>query len=314
MYQLLKLRNLAPALLILACSYLFITLSVQASTLSGPAAGVLHEDTIPTMPPVIQLTIANGGGVADLSWTDSLGPVEHQVHRSTNPFFSPDITTLIATMPVGVNTYMDTNSGIGDLTTNHFYLVKAPLGNSNHVGEIDYPLNSTNGAYSMIGIPFAQSSPGTASALAAQIGDVENVYQWNANINAFKVFSPPDINDFSFVQGDAIFVQVGSGAPPSVNIAGRVDVPTVNLYANNYSFIALPLQCDELTNASAAAADISASAVTNLLQWSRNLQFFNTFTPPDIGADFTLKIGDPFIVQLNAGTPVIWPGAQDVCK
>jgi hypothetical protein len=313
MYQLLKLRNLAPALLILVCSYLFISLSVQASTLSGPAAGVLHEDTIPTLPPSIELSIGNSNGNAELSWNDLTGPAEHQVHRGTTPFFSADANTLLATIPLTMNSYVDTNSGIGDLNTNHFYLVIGPQRNSNHVGEIDYPLNSTNGAYSMIGIPFAEASPGSASALATQIGNVSNVYQWNANINAFKVFSPPDINDFSFVQGDAIFVQVGSGAPASANIAGRVDVKTLTLYANNYSFIAMPLQCDELTNASTTAADISASAVTNLLQWSRNLQFFNAFTPPDIGTDFTLKIGDPFIVQLSAADPS-WPGARNVCK
>lgn len=314
MFQLLKLRNLVPTLLILACSYIFISLSVEASTLSGPAAGVLAEDTLPTQPPLIQLAITNGSGNAELSWTDSLGAAEYQVHRSTNPFFTPNAGTLLTTVPANTHSYVDTTSGIGDINTNHFYLLTATGGNSNHVGEMDYPIKNTTGAYSMIGIPFLAPSPANASELANQLGNVSNIYRWNASINSFQVFTPPDINDFPLTQGEAIFVQVGSGVPASANIAGTVNVSSLFLHAGNYSFVAMPLQCDELTNASATAADIDENDVINLLQWNRNLQFFTTFTPPDIGDDFVITLGAPFIVQLSASGSTTWPGAQDICK
>lgn len=312
MYQLLKVRNLLLSLLLLFCFYALISLSVEASALPSPSTSVKAQPTVPTPPPLISLDIDSTSGNAVLSWTDSLIEDYYEVHRGSEPFFTLNANTFLATVSANVNTYDDINSGVGNLNVNHFYKVKAitgdGLGDSNYVGEIDYSLKNSNGAYSMVGIPFLEPSPSDAAGLAARIGSVSNIYHWDAGTQSFQVFTPPNIDNFTFTYGEALFVQVGSSAPSSVNIAGRVSDAALTLYPNNYSFIAMPLFCNNLTNASTTAADISN--VINLLQWEPFFQSFLTFTPPNVGDNFTLNIGDPFIVQLTANGPMSWPSYQ----
>lgn len=310
MYQLLKVRNLVLSLSLLFCFYALLSFSVEASTLPSPSTSVKAQPTVPTPPPPIILNISATAGNAVLTWTDNLPEDRYEVYRSTEPFFILDANTFLTTVSANVNTYTDMNSGIGNLNVNHFYKVKAIVGSSagdsNYVGEIDYPLKNSNGEYSMVGIPFLEPSPSDAAGLAAHIGSVSNIYHWDANTQSFQVFTPPNIDNFTFTYGEAIFVQVGSGAPASVNIVGKVSDSVLTLYPGNYSFIAMPLRCDELTNASTTAADLTN--VINLLQWELLFQSFLTFTPPNVGDNFTLKIGDPFIVQLTAHGPTSWPG------
>lgn len=309
MCRLLKLRNLLPTLLILVCLYFFLSFSVQASALPRPVTGVMAQPTLPTPAPLIELTISSASGNAVLNWSDNLPENSYEVHRSTAPFFALDGSTLLAAVSANVNTYTDLTSGVGNVNVNHYYKIKAILtsgnGDSNYVGEIDYPINTSSGAYSMVGIPFLAPELSDAAGLAARIGSVSNVYQWDPTTQSFRVFTPPTIDNFTFTYGDAIFVQVGNGASASVNVAGKVDAIALALHPNNYSFIALPVHCDELSNASGTAADISG--VINLLQWDQAFQSFLTFTPPNVGDNFPLKLGDPFIVQLTAGGPSSWP-------
>ncbi|MFZ4661759.1 MAG: hypothetical protein ACOYNY_32420 [Caldilineaceae bacterium] len=310
MYRLLKLRNLVPTLLILLCFYTFLSFSAEASALPKPTTGVMAQPTVPTPAPLITLTISSNAGNAVLAWTDNLPEDYFEVHRSTAPFFSLTANTFLANVAANTNTYVDTNSGIGNLNVNHFYRVRGVVGNatydSNYVGEIDYPLQSSSGAYSMVGIPFEEPSPSDAAGLAAQIGNVNNIYRWNPNTQSFQIFTPPTIDNFSFTNGEALFVQVGTGAATSASIVGKVSEGSLTLHPDNYSFIAMPLTCDELPNAVTAAADITQ--VLNLLKWERTFQSFLAFTPPNVGDNFTLKIGDPFIVQLTANGPSSWPG------
>lgn len=317
MYRLLKLRNLVPTLLILLCFYTFLSFSAEASALPKPTTGVMAQPTIPTPAPLITLTISSNAGNAVLAWTDSLSEDYFEVYRSTAPFFPLDVNTFLANVPANTNTYVDTNSGIGNLNVNHFYRVRGVIGNatydSNYVGEIDYPLQNSSGAYSMVGIPFDEPSPSDAAGLAAQIGGIQNIYQWDENTQTFRVFTPPNLDNFNFTYGEAIFVQASSGAPTSVNVVGKVSESVLTLYPDNYSFIAMPLICDELSDAKTTAADITQ--VVNLLQWDRTFQSFLTFAPPNVGDNFTLKIGDPFIAQLTATGPSTWPGHfTSTCK
>ncbi|MEZ4729579.1 MAG: hypothetical protein R3E79_20815 [Caldilineaceae bacterium] len=293
---------------------LFIHSSLQASTVATPTKGVLAAATVPTLAPVIQLSIVNSGGNAQLSWLDGFATFAHQVHRSTTPFFSPTSGTLLTTVNAGVNTFTDATSGIGNVGTNHFYLVTANLSSgtfySNWVGEIDYSLKNSNGAYSLIGIPFLSPSPNDAASLATQIGNVSTVLGWNRNTQSFRTFTP-NTGNFTFSPGDAIFVQVLSGAPASVNVVGRLDRAAIGLTAGGYNFITMPLHCDEVSDASSTASDIGD--VANLLSWIGNTQSFRVFTPPSTG-NFSLPVGSPFIVELGAGSPASWPTSNDACK
>ncbi|HSH03058.1 MAG TPA: Ig-like domain-containing protein [Anaerolineae bacterium] len=66
----------------------------------------------------------------------------YEVHRSTMPYYTPDVTTLTATMSINSWQFIDLNA-VGEATANYYYYV-VPLGctpcapTSNHVAEFDY--------------------------------------------------------------------------------------------------------------------------------------------------------------------------------
>ena len=301
--------------LIVLCFWLFISSSLQASTNASPAGGALAQSVVPTMSALIDLTIANNGGSTQLDWSDYLSAASYAIHRSVNPFFEPTSGTLLTTVSGSTKTYTDNVGGIGNVNTNYFYIVVASAQStsqySNWVGEIDYALNNSNGAYNLIGIPFSPVSPANAASLATQLGNVNTILGWNRNTQSFKTFTPPNIGNFTFAFGDALFIELKSGAPTSVNVLGKLTKPGINLSPSGYNFLTMPLHCDELTTASGVASDIGG--VANLLRWNRGTQSFQAFTPPNIG-DFALTINNPFIVELTASGPTTWPVASDTCQ
>lgn len=315
MKQLLKARLVLLSGLIVLCFCLFISSSLQASTNASPAGGPLAQSTVPTLLPLVDLTIANNGGSTQLDWSDSLSASSYTIHRSINPFFEPTSGTLLTTVSGATKTYTDNVGGIGNVNTNYFYIVTASAQSTTHysnwVGEIDYALNNSNGAYNLIGIPFSPVAPANAASLATQLGNVNTILGWNPNTQSFKTFTPPNIGNFTFTFGDAIFIELKSGAPTSVNVLGELTRPGINLRPSGYNFLTMPLHCDELTTASGTASDIGG--VANLLRWNRGTQSFQAFTPPNIG-DFTLTINNPFIVELTASGPTAWPTIPDDCR
>lgn len=314
MYRFMKARIWLLTGLIVLVFYFLISSSLQASMLAAPAGGPLAQSTVPTLAPLINLSIANNSGATQLSWTDSLGASSYEVHRSTSPFFAPTNGTLLTTLAGATQNYQDTPGGIGNVGTNYFYIVTASVQSttqySNWVGEMDYAVSTNNGNYSLIGIPFASPSPSDAAGLAAQIGNVSTVLGWNKNSQSFKTFTP-NTGNFTFTQGDAIFAQVTNGASASVNILGKLDKSALSLANSGYNFITMPLYCDEVNDASSTAGDITN--VANLLGWNSSTQLLRVFTPPSTG-NFSLQVGTPFMVELGASGPNSWPVTTDICQ
>lgn len=300
--------------LIILCFCFFITSSLQASTAAAPVGGPVAQAAVPTLSALIDLNIANNSGSTELSWTDFLPATSYTIHRSVNPFFAPITDTILTTVDGTTKHYTDTPGGIGNVATNYFYLVTAATQSttqySNWVGEIDYALNNSNGAYNLIGIPFNPVTPSDAASLATKLGNVNTILGWSRNTQSFKTFTPPNIGNFTFAFGDALFIELKSGAPTSVNVLGKLSKSALSL-TRGYNFITMPLQCDELTTASSTAADLGG--VANLLRWQRNTQTFQAFTPPNTG-DFALAGSNPFIVELTANGPTSWPTSLDLCQ
>lgn len=315
MKPLLKAQLVLITVLIVLCFCLFLSSSLQASTNASPAGGPLAQSTVPTVSALITLTIANNGGSTQLNWSDYLSASSYAIHRSVNPFFMPTSGTLLTTVSGTSKAYTDNVGGIGNVSTNYFYIVTAAAQSttqySNWVGEIDYALNNSNGAYNLIGIPFSPVSPANAASLATQLGNVNTILGWNPNTQSFKTFTPPNIGNFTFSFGEAIFIELKSGAPTSVNLLGKLNKTGLGLVAGGYNFLTMPLYCDELSTASGVANDIGG--VANLLRWNRGTQTLQAFTPPNTG-DFALTLNNPFIVELTASGPSKWPGATDACQ
>ncbi|MCS6845066.1 MAG: hypothetical protein NZ528_12210 [Caldilineales bacterium] len=84
---------------------------------------------------------ATPAGLA-LSWTVATAACAYEVHRDTAAYSPPTPATRLTT--VAGSSYLDSTSGLGNPSLNHFYLVRAVCGaaavTSNRVGEFDFGL------------------------------------------------------------------------------------------------------------------------------------------------------------------------------
>ena len=262
-------------------------------------------------PPVApELSINATLGHIWLTWTDNTANVSYEVHRSSIPFFTPDATTLLASLPAGNVSYVDIGAA-GDPVNNHFYLVRAAgaggeFASSNRVGEIDYALNNQGDKYTLIATPFLSNSVTDAATLAQHIGSISSLLAWNPSSQAFRFFASPNIGDNFVIQpGSVVFVSVQVGGPDIVTLTGDVVTIQYDLQPDGFNFISLPLQRDDLTDAASVAVDMSG--VISMLSWNAPVQAFRFFAPPDIGDNFAIGPGSPFIVNLGPDAAPVWP-------
>ena len=257
-----------------------------------------------------QLSISAVGSDIELTWTEEPANQGFQVHRSSAPFFNPVSSTLLITLPTATAVYTDIGA-TGVLSPSYFYQVRSlrsqgQTADSNEVGAIDYAINNSGSMYSLVGLPFATAAISNAVSLASYVGGVSAVLKWNPSTQAFRIFVPPNTGDnFSLAPGEVIFVQVSNSGPGAVTMTGDVSAVQHSLNPGGFNFISLPLQRVDLTNAATTAADITN--VNSMLSWNEATQTFRFFVPPNTGDNFSLQVGAPFVIELAAGGPSIWP-------
>ncbi len=274
----------------------------------------IHQVTLTATtysPPVApELSINATLGHIWLTWTDNVANVSYEIHRSSVPFFTPNATTLLASLAAGNVSYVDIGAA-GDPANNHFYLVRAAgaggeFASSNRVGEIDYALNNQGDKYTLIATPLLSNSITDAATLAQHIGSVSALLTWNPSSQAFRFFAPPNIGDNFVVQpGSVVFVSIQVGGPDIITLTGDVVAIQYDLQPDGFNFISLPLQRDDLTDAASVATDITG--VISMLSWNAPVQAFRFFAPPSVGDNFTLQPGSPFIVNLDSYADTLWP-------
>jgi pimeloyl-ACP methyl ester carboxylesterase len=276
-------------------------------------ADSLPDSVIIEVGPLLQIE-RNGADLA-LRWT-MVGDESYEVHRSTTPFFTPNATTLLATVASGTDTYVDTGA-VNGTDAAYFYVVRAVAGtqnaDSNEVGAIRYTLTNSGNKYSLVALPFAAPNLTNAAALATYIGagQVSALLKWNPTAQSFRFFAPPNTGDnFALTAGDALFVAIKNGGPSQVTFVGDVTARQYPLTPGGYNFLSLPLQRANLTTAADVAADIGG--VQALLGWNAAGQSFRFFSPPASGDNFAVTPGQPFIALVMANGPVLWPGDSTV--
>lgn len=255
------------------------------------------------------LSIAASNGDISLTWTDDPANESYVMHRSTLPFFVPGANTQLATLDAETATYVDEDAA-GDPSVNYFYIVRAQRAgqsaDSNEVGEIDYALNTSTDAYSLVGFPFPSATLVDAASLADALGGVATLLKWDADLQAFRFFAPPSTGDnFAVAAGDVVFAQANGDTSAVATMVGPVESIQYALLPEGYNFILLPLQRGDLTTASAVASDVGN--VTTMLQWDEALQTFRFFAPPSTGDDFSVRPGQPMFLQMGSGGQTNWP-------
>ncbi|MGH2545122.1 MAG: hypothetical protein ACRDIB_20215, partial [Ardenticatenaceae bacterium] len=217
--------------------------------------------------------------------------------------------------------YDDTQSGIGDVSDNSFYVVRpiaagGQIGEiSNRVGEYDYPLVSAAALnYNDLALVLTNPAVTDAASMAASLGDsIHRVLRYRAVTQSFQTYHVGNLaTNFSLSTGDFLFVVTDATAPPTATLVGGVPAPgsvSFNLVfgtSGRYNFLSLPLDQAALSSASAVATDIGP-AVLGVIRYRSDTASYQTFIPGNPGTDFPLSIGEPFAVVLTSGAPVTWP-------
>ncbi|MBN1812171.1 MAG: hypothetical protein JXA14_10075, partial [Anaerolineae bacterium] len=209
--------------------------------------------------------------------------------------------------------------------------------NSERMGEFDFALvpGAAGGVRKYNYITYVLEVPGVTNAdsLADYVG-VGTVYQVMRYDPVTQSFSFPGNvwmpqfgigNNFPLVVGQVYALQLEQSAPSIVGLVGRVPDPgsvTFSLVAGasagdrRYNFISVPLDRPDLLNADQLADDIHPSAVYQVMQYDAQLQSYpfpaNVWMPRfNIGTNFPVRIGYPYVVQLEQGAPTTWPLYQE---
>jgi hypothetical protein len=145
---------------------------------------------------------------------------------------------------------------------------------------------------------------------------VKRVLRYNAGTQLFQMYDVGDLDtNFPLLVGDFVFLLVDNTVPdPKVlSLVGNVPAEKSVVFKSlasgtpaKYNFVSLPLDREDLTTASAVAADIG-SGVVRVLRFNAPVQLFQMYDVGDPDTDFPLTIGEPFVLLLTTGAPSQWP-------
>ncbi|MBN2551067.1 MAG: hypothetical protein JXB15_18035 [Anaerolineales bacterium] len=300
-------------------SALHFTYTKLATRDGDPIPGTPVDGSIQTTPPAAPaLSISRLNATdARLSWTSVGGVADYHLYRDTAPYFTPadpayQVTTGLSYDDLGV---------LGDTVVQHYYTVKAACTNgfksdiSGRVGEYDWALSSASTTnYSDVSMVFQNSSITKASHLATYIGSsVISVMHYNATTQTFDpyIVGAPS-TDFDLTVGEFLFILTNNTAPASfpmvgnVPDAGSVSFSLVSGSPPKYNYLSLPLDRSDLTLASEIVSDVGGGVVA-LLAFRINTQTFDFYLPTSPSTDFSVVIGEPFVLLLTTGAPINWP-------
>lgn len=163
-----------------------------------------------------------------------------------------------------------------------------------------------------------------ADGLAAIVGGVQQVMQWNAALQNFEIRNiDPDFGNsgplFPLKVGGVYWVLAdGSGGatvsfvgdvPPQSGQPGAVSFTLERAAACRYNHISLPLDKSAITNADQLAAAIGG--VVQVMRWNASLQNYEIENIDPVfgnnGINFETRIGYPYMVCTDSTAPASWP-------
>jgi len=287
--------------------------------------------------PVTDLAASLADTNLSLNWSavtaDTLGSAEnighYTIYRDTVAHFSPAGSDSIAA--VTDTTFSDSTSGIGDVSTNSYYVIVAvdDAGNqssiSNRVGEYDYALKTTTGTdYTWVVFCLDDTSLQMASDLEAHIEansrpatNCYSISEWNPTAQTYTSYTtiPIPQGDFPIQAGRAYRVEVSVDAGwtlmgdvlPSDSLSFELKTTT----GTDYTWISIPLELDSLQMASDLEAHIEAnsSPATNcytVSEWNATAQAYTSYTTiPIPQGDFPIQAGRAYRVEVSVDAT--WP-------
>jgi hypothetical protein len=293
-----------------------------------------HTINVPDIPAAVSdLSITKSGDNAVLSWSavttdvdgNALSVDHYVVYRQANePYFTPTPSDILADNVT--NTDFTDTSALGDAVNHYFYVIKAvsaagrASSASNRIGEFDYTLvpgaSASNRRYNFVALSVSVTDITDADSLASYVGSgVYMVLKWNASDNSWTWRIPGGAGtNFSTQIGEVYLLSLTDAAPSNLSLVGDVPdqqsvtftlVPGASASDRRYNFVSLPLDKGELTTADQLANDIGG--VYMILKWDASTQSWVWRIPDGPGTNFSVGIGNPYLVSLTDAAPTTWP-------
>jgi len=291
---------------------------VRADDINRYPPFVLGSATPPTI--TISQTLSSD---LRLSWSHSESGVDHyEVWRMENqPYFTPNdpgSTKLADIAPSANHTYVytDTTSGVGNVNSNSFYVVRSVYATSllttdaNRVGEFDMDLLPD--AANTIALPLSDSSLLTADDLGAATG-ASVVSRWVASTQSFdsRIVDVAGVN-FPLSPGEGYFIDLPSDGASMFTTVGRVPYagsihfPITRGASCQLNLLSLPFDHAGLSTADELANAIGGIPVISM--WRADTGSFDSLIVGVSGNNFATYIGYPYwpCADTSAGN-TLWP-------
>ncbi len=251
----------------IAGTYRFRLIVDDAQVASAPDTVTVVAVSRPSRATDLMATVA--GNAIQLSWspvtTDTSGSTttlsRYIIYRGTRAYFTPTPAESIGVAAPASIAFTDNNLGgadvVGDTGTNYFYCLQAVDAGggrsefSNRVGEFDYQIYTTSTTdFSLVMMPFANTSINTASDLIQSLGGAATVNTVNRFIAASQSYEARFAAGFgpNFPVVPGGIYQVNAKTPFVWTIAGRVpdsgtiSYPIVLTSTTDFSFIGIPFE------------------------------------------------------------------------
>jgi hypothetical protein len=250
-------------------------------------------------------------------------PDHYVVYRADEPYFIPGPSDVLAT-PTSPS-YTD-RGVLADPAQRHYYVVTAvdrwglESASSSRIGALAFPMVPPGPAgqptYSPLALSLALPGVTDADTLAAYVGDaVAKVLQHHAPTQSIEERVPgQDGPNFQVETGDALLIYLEDTAPGVLSLVGEVpskDEVRFTLtrpepgHSCAYNYISVPLHRDDLTSADALAADMGG--VYSVGRYNAETQDLTWRLPGQVGENFGLQAGHPYLVCLAQSAPASWP-------
>ena len=283
---------------------IYASVSNDVLTCSAPAA------------PTVAVTQLDATSI-QLTWSAIDDVASYHIYRDTTPYFTP------AEPPYQIvtGTSFDDSGVLGTADTQYYYVVRSACAssetsaNSNRVGAYNFGLSSPLPInFNDISLVLEVAGVTDAASLATYAGSsVLRVMRYNNATQSFQTYVPGfATTNFALSLGEYIFLLTSSAAPATLPFVGHVPDPGAVSFSLTsgagvaFNTVSLPLDQAALIDAAGVAADVGPSAL-RIMRYQAGSQTFQTYVTGFPTTNYSLLIGEPFIMLTGPGIPATWP-------
>ncbi len=280
------------------------------------AVKTTHAQTCDAVTP--DFTLSAFADDAELMWTDDpANKLGYKIWRTVDEATISIEDAPYATLPAGSNHFLDEDV-LKNAGTVYNYTIAgvSSCGDSLPAatqGAKQFELNTTDGAYTFITIPFSNGIQ-SAFDLYSYVYGARAVMKWDIERGAFRIFVPPFGGDnFLIEPGDTLLIAAGAGMLPNITFTGEHVARDYEMLEDVQNLMSVPAQVGTIDSAE-SLLDQTPQFKT-VQRWNAATQQFETYTRDGRSPNFLIRPHDPLVIQLSLPDIqnfFVWPEDEGV--